>query len=213
MTTPMWLTVPVELKVHGLFAASLPRTPAEIKAMLEHRQPGQAPTEAMPLDELAAQVSEEVGASEEWLPGWSTFKRLPSGELYYEGRCIRGHLKDAALQVQLFFPHLKNFRAKFVNRIYVVEDRIPLGLFEMAGTEQRFIQVMTRQGPRSSIKYLDYVADPLLRFQLKVLNDRVITQTHVEAVLTYGAMHGIGAERSQGWGRYEWAVTWPDVED
>lgn len=212
MTQTMWVTVPVELKVHGYFGAALPRTPEEIARMLEVRQPAHPPEGHIPLDVLAAQVAEDVGADEAWQPGWSTFKRSASGELYYEGRCIRGHLKDAALQVQGFFPTLKNFRAKFVNRVYVVDDVIPLGVSEIAGTEQRFIQVMTRQGPRSSIKYLDYICDPVLRFQLRVLNDHVILQAHVEAVLNYGALHGVGAERSQGWGRYEWSLAWPEAE-
>ena len=79
-------------------------------------------------------------------------------------------------------------------------------LAKVDGTEQRFIQVMTRQGPRSSIKYIDFVDSPAFSFRLKLLDDKVFAQEHIETVFEYGALHGIGQERSQGWGRYAAAV-------
>jgi len=62
---------------------------------------------------------------------------------------------------------------------------------------------MTYQGPRSSIKYIDYIEDPRFEFHLKILNDGVIQPVYFMAVLNYGSIHGMGAERSQDWGRYE----------
>jgi hypothetical protein len=206
MDKAMWLTYRAVLKVNGPFAASLPKDPDEIRSMLENRMPAEKPEDGATIDELVETVSAAVATAdqpdEDVLPGASTF---PSDErgLYYEGRCVRGHLKDCALQIQGFFPSVKNFRAKFVNRVYVVTDKIYVGAKEVAGTQERFIQVMTRRGPRSSIKYIDWVESPTLEFTIKLLNDDVITEEHLKAVFEYGGIHGMGGERSQGWGRYE----------
>ena len=203
MDKPMWLRYNVVLQVAGPFAASLPRTPEEIKTMLENRMPAKAPPDYIPIDELAEEIVEAVSTDEEApKPGWATFCRDETG-LYYEGRCVRGHIKDCALQVASFFqPATKNFRAKFVNRVYVITNKIYMDKNAVDGTQELFIQVMTRRGPRSSIKNVDYVNDPKLTFEMKVLNDGVITEEHLRAVFEYGGIHGMGQERSQGWGRY-----------
>lgn len=210
----MWKNYEVELQMTGRFAASLPKTKDEIAAMLENRMPDKPPADFIPVDELAKEVAEKVGASaeseeegEDLQYGWATFPRNEEG-LYYEGRCVRGHLKDCAGQVKdVIDPPVKALKAKVANKVYVMTDVIPLGAKEPAGTEQRFIQVMTRLGPRSTIKYIDYLEKPTLKFQLKVLEDGIITPEILKAIFEYGSVHGIGQERSQGWGRYNFTIT------
>lgn len=205
----MWKRYGVTLEFEGRFAASIPRTKEEIAKMLEHRMPEKMPEGAVPVEELAEQVAEEVGADEESLPGWATFKHNDAG-LYYEGRCLRGHLKDCAQQVSgMVKKDLAAFKAKFANKVYVVEDVIPLGVAEIAGTELRFVHAMTAQGPRNSLKYIDYVEKPTITFTLKVLDDGVITEDHLRMVFDYGCLHGVGQERSTGWGRYKLAALIP----
>lgn len=209
----MWKKYDVELKMTGRFAAALPRTPEEIKAMLENRMPLHAPANYTPIEELTKivvtqVVPEEVeGVEPEAGPqfGWATFKHNDDG-LYYEGRCIRGHLKDCANQVKDILK-VKALKAKVANKVYVMTEVIPLGTKVIAGTEQRFIQVMTMQGPRSTIKYIDYLEKPVLRFQLNVLEDDVINFETLNAIFDYGCVHGLGQERSQGWGRYTYTIT------
>jgi hypothetical protein len=155
---------------------------------------------------LVEEVSSQVDTEEETEFGWLTFKRDDEG-LLYEGRCIRGHLKDCALAVKDFFPDIKVFRSKVVNRMYIEESMIPVYKDNVRVTEpdeaqQRFIQVMTRQGPRSTIKYVDYVDSPTITFHIRLLNDGLIDIDHIKTMFEYGATHGMGAERSQGWGRY-----------
>ena len=165
--------------------------------------PKNPPPDATPIEDLARQVAKEVGGDEEqFLPGWATFKRDDNG-LYYEGRCVRGHIKDCAAQVVSFVSNIKAFRSKVANKVYVETERIYLGKSEPDGMEQRFIQVMTRQGPRSSYKYIDYVEKPRLEFILRVLGDDVIAGDEISLIFEYGGMHGMGQERSQDWGRYE----------
>ena len=110
------------------------------------------------------------------------------------------------MEAQLF-PDIKVFRSKVVNRMYIEESMIPVYKDDVRVTEpdeaqQRFIQVMTRQGPRSTIKYVDYVDSPTITFHIRLLNDGLIDIDHIKTMFEYGATHGMGAERSQGWGRY-----------
>ena len=195
----MWKQYEVRLQIEGRFAAALPKTQEEVQQMLEHRMPTKAPDNPVPIDQLAEQITEEVGVEPEF--GWATFKRNSDG-LYYEGRCVRGHIKDCAQQISSFFPDTRAFKAKVANKVYVETDIIPLGKQQPDGSEQRFIQIMTRQGPRSTYKFIDYVENPLLTFYLRVLDDGVITEEMLIAIFEYGGMHGLGQERSQGWGRY-----------
>ncbi len=206
-TKAMWARYAVELNIPGKFGASLPRTREEILEMLKNRMPKTPPADAIPIEELTEIIADGVGVDneEEKIPGWATFLKDKQGFLCYEGRCVRGHMKDGAHQVVGFFPELKNFRAKFVNRVYVEETLIPIFPAKRSadGTEHRFIQVMTRMGPRSAEKYIDFVEDVTLKFHLRVLNDGVIEEEHLLAVFEYGGTHGIGQERGQDWGRYE----------
>ncbi len=210
----MWRKYEVELRMTGYFAASLPRTREEIEKMLENRMPAKLPEDFIPLDELADEVAEKVGIQEdeeELKYGWATFCRNEDG-LYYEGRCVRGHIKDCANQIkEAIRPEVKALKAKVANKVYVMTDVIPLMVNgeqakEAGGTVQRFIQVMTRQGPRSTIKFVDYLEKPVLVFQLNVLDDGVIEDDILDAILEYGGVHGMGQERSQGWGRYTYSI-------
>ncbi|GAJ06311.1 unnamed protein product, partial [marine sediment metagenome] len=78
-----------------------------------------------------------------------------------------------------------------------------LGKEEPDGSEVRIVHAMTMKGPRSSLKTIDYVDKPVLKFRLKVLDDGVVDRKLLEAIFEYGAEHGMGQERSQDWGKYE----------
>jgi len=230
----MWKKYEVELKMLDKFAASLPKTKEEIQAMLENRMPSKPPENFTPIAELTEEVAEKVATpaegeeeEEELKYGWATFPRNEEG-LYYEGRCIRGHLKDCANQIKDVKPEVRALKAKVANKVYVMTDIIPLLIWEddkplkegepsptrslrrakeIAGTQQRFVQVMTRQGPRSTIKYVDYLEKPTLKFRLSVLEDGIITKEILTSIFEYGSIHGLGQERSQGWGRYDFTIT------
>ncbi len=208
----MWRQFQITLQVDGPLAASMPRTPEEIKAMLENRMPDVKPDNAVPISDLIEIIKHEVedksGSNESEeddkdvpKPGWATFKSDENG-LYYEGRCVRGHLKDCASQLNKFIG-ITAFKAKVANRVYIMTDKIPLDRIKPEGIEKRFIHVITPKGERSSFKFIDFVVSPVLVFELKLLNDGVITEEHLYKIFEYGSIHGMGQERSQGWGRYK----------
>ncbi len=197
----MWAKYEVELKFTTPFASSTPKNPKDIVAMLEARMPAKPPEDALPLPELAEQVAIEVGATVEVERGYATFKRDDNG-LYYEARCVRAHIKDCANQLQGLL-NIKALKAKVANRVYVEPARIYLEKAEPDGNETRIIHAMTMKGPRSSLKTIDYVDKPTLKFRLKVLDDGVIDEEILKAIFEYGSEHGMGQERSQDWGKYE----------
>ena len=210
----------IGIQVNGEFGASIPHTEEAIKTMLEYRAPARKPDEVIwelvDVDAVATDMAERRNQGleeppEGWLPGYAGFLRDKEG-IHYEGRCIRGHLKDAAFSIrEMDGINLKNFRAKFVQHIYIQRNpndaifmyRDGDRILEPDGVQQRFIQVMTRQGPRSSIKYVDYVINPTMYFTVKLLDDGVIKPEHLTMALEFGSVHGMGAERSQGWGTYD----------
>ena len=222
----MWKKYQVDLQMTGRFAAALPKTEKEIKAMLENRMPTNPPPDYMPIEQLVGQVlkavvpatadrNTEVDTEEaEMQFGWATFPHDEKGNLYYEGRCIRGHLKDCANQIKdILKPPMKALKAKVANKVYVMTDIIPLYTHfptqaqKPDGTETRFVHVMTMQGERSTIKYLDYLEKPVLSFVLNVLEDGIITEDILRAIFDYGSVHGLGQDRSTGWGRYTYKIT------
>ncbi|MBA7671239.1 hypothetical protein ES703_79393 [subsurface metagenome] len=86
--------------------------------------------------------------------------------------------------------------------MYVEPERIYLDRKEPDGSENRVVHAMTRKGPRSSLKTIDFVENAKLNFTLKVLEDGIIDRDILKAIFEYGGTHGIGQERSQGWGQY-----------
>lgn len=197
----MWKRYEVELKFTTPFASSTPKNPKDIEAMLLARAPSKPPEDPTPLPELAEKVAEEVEAGEEVERGYATFKRDDEG-LYYEARCVRAHIKDCALQLQGLLG-IKAFKSKVANRVYVEPTKIYLDKSEPDGNETRIVHAMTMKGPRSSLKTIDYVDKPTLKFRLKVLDDDVIDRDILEDIFEYGGEHGMGQERSQDWGKYE----------
>lgn len=237
-----WTHYDVELALSGKVAASIPLSPDEIKAMLEHRMATEADLKRRtaageritPIAELVQQVidegkarvaGEEPGVEVETEEGeekekevkksWATFKKDEKG-LYWECRCVRGHLKDCADQTSLLVKAaygIKALHSKIANKVfpepmkmYIVKksgNGYTAPLQEPDGTEMRFVHAMTPKGKRSSIKMIDYVNEPVLRFRLKVLNDGVITEELLRILLEYGGTHGTGQERGQDWGKYE----------
>jgi len=244
----MWKLYEVELHFNTFFASSTPKNPKDVEAMLEARMPATPPDNAVALEELAEQVKEEVGASEEVERGYATFKRDENG-LYYEARCIRAHIKDCANILQTLLG-IKALKSKVANRVYIEPAKIqmlregkaiqqpdgnvpsvttPIGMPELRhvpldqlkeqpdgsiirekteiikeadGSETRIIHAMTMKGPRSSLKTIDYVDKPVLKFNLKVMDDGVIDEDILESIFEYGGTHGMGQERSQDWGKY-----------
>ena len=143
--------------------------------------------------------------------GGNGFKTV-NGNLVYEGRCMKSALKESAniaypgsdFPGKSAFP--KQFRkgllAAFVERVFVVDEYIPLGVAIPSGTEQRIKHVMTPQGPRSAINVVDYVDKPRLQFTVRVFQD-FLPQEVWGRIWQAAEEVGIGADRARSDGRFD----------
>lgn len=212
----------VEWQFVGRLCGSVPQTRELIRPWLEARAPDKRPDTGPSLDELEAQIAATVATedAEQEEDAEEKVQRITLGfqkdetGLFIWGGNPRAHIKDCAQQLATLFKGKgdTNFKAKVANRCYLMEDRVyilrqdgsyvdkPDGWFERA------VHVMTPRGPRNSLKRIHYVWQPILRFTLVVLNDGVIKEPHLHAILRYGSVHGFGGERSMGEGRYRYTL-------
>ncbi|MEV2277815.1 hypothetical protein AB0I72_19745 [Nocardiopsis sp. NPDC049922] len=121
------------------------------------------------------------------------FRRDGEG-LYIEGRQLKAALKEAAsvavasgkLAGRGWGKTNKGLLSYLAEHVVVVEDRLHLGVAEVTG-----------------IQYEEYVEDAHIDFT--VLTDHAFTDEEWALIWLTGEQQGIGASRSQGFGRY--AVT------
>lgn len=147
-------------------------------------------------DEAAAIVSD--------LKHLNGFKRDEQG-LYIEGRQLKAALKEAAsiavaagkLTARGWGKTNKGLLSYLAEHVFVVEDRLHLGVNEPSGISQRFVHTFRGSG----IQYEEYVEDAKVNFT--VITDHDFSQKEWAAIWLAGEQNGIGASRSQGFGRYE----------
>lgn len=144
------------------------------------------------------------------------FKRGENG-LFIEGRQVKAAIKEAANirwpngrwsfdkngKVRLATKEGtertsgKATRSFIAEHVSVQENRIPLGVVEPSGVNQSFVHTWRGSG----IQYEEYVTDAKLSFT--VASDVEFSDEHWALMWLTGEQQGIGASRSQGYGRYE----------
>jgi hypothetical protein len=160
----------------------------------------------------ADELAEALMTSEE-APNINGFKRIPgTGELGYEGRCLKAAIKEWANSAYpgTDWPGKKavatSFRKGLMStaseRVFVPAIYIGLGVTEPTGVEERIKHVMTPQGPRSSIARVEYVEQPKLTFELRV-HDDFLPWDAWGRVWERGEDIGIGADRGRSDGKFE----------
>ena len=71
---------------------------------------------------------------------------------------------------------------------------------------ERPIHVMTARGQRTALKKTDFVNEAQLDMVLQVLNDGVITEDILRIILEHAALNGLGTDRSQGNGMFDYEL-------
>lgn len=131
------------------------------------------------------------------------FKRDEDG-LYIEGRQLKAAIKEAAsvaaatgkLPLQKWGKTNKWLNGFIAEHVCVVEDKLPLSLTEPTGIAQRFVH--THRG--TGIQYEEYCDDVEIDFT--IITDHPFTSEQWAMIWLTGGEQGIGATRSQGYGRY-----------
>lgn len=160
-----------------------------------------------PVNATKEQYDEAVGDVSDKL-NLNGFKRLPSGELFIEGRQIKAGIKES-INIAVSTgkipmkgwgktnKSIKNFAAEHV---FVQEDKVPLGVTEPTGIHQRFVHVWNGNG----IAYEEYVADAKLNFTVVTDIDWLKKEAKFwPTIWSYFEKEGLGAARSLGFGTFE----------
>lgn len=155
-------------------------------------------------------TAEEAAAEVDSLKHLNGFKRDAERGLYIEGRQVKAALKEAvniAANAGKITTkgwgnpdnanYKKGIKAWFPEHVFVLEDRIHLGVTEPTGIVQRFVHTPRGTG----IQYEEYVE--AAKLSLTVVSDHDFTAEQWAMIWLTGEQQGIGASRSQGFGRYE----------
>ena len=154
-------------------------------------------------DEAAEELASKIG-----LCG---FKTDDEG-LYIEGRQVKSMLREACgiARAADRLPAKYGTTNKSVigyskEHIFVVEDKIHLGVTEPTGVNQRFIHKVTRQGAVSAFLTEQYVEHAEIGFTVE--SDHKFSDDEWAAIWLTAERNGLGASRSQGFGRFT-VVEW-----
>lgn len=137
------------------------------------------------------------------------FKRDEEG-LFIEGRQLKAAIKEAAsvavaggkLRARGWGTTNKGIQGFLAEHVVVVEDKLHLGVMEPSGVHQRFIhKTLPGRGRISAIHYEEYVEDATIDFTVRT--DFDFDERDWAMIWLTGGEQGIGASRSQGFGRYE----------
>lgn len=163
---------------------------------------------------VTADEAADIVAEHKHLNG---FKRDSEG-LYIEGRQLKAALKEAAcvaanagnIPVKGWGNvtdknYTKGIKAWFPEHVFVVEDKLHLGVNEPTGITQRFVH--THRG--NGIQYEEYVEDAKINFTVET--DHSFAAKEWAAIWLTGERNGIGASRSQGFGTYK-VIEWQQIE-
>ena len=154
-------------------------------------------------------TAEDAAKEVDSLKHLNGFKRDDSG-LYIEGRQLKAALKEAvniAANAGKITTkgwgkpdndnYKKGIKAWFPEHVFVLEDRLHLGVAEPTGIIQRFVHTPRGTG----IQYEEYVEDAKVSFT--IATDHQFADDQWAMIWLTGEQQGIGASRSQGFGRYE----------
>lgn len=161
------------------------------------------------LEEAFANTAEEIKTQ--------GFKRSPEGRICIEGRHLKAALKES---MNIVYPQGeykfgqyknkkgqdtagKNGKSYLAERVFVGPEMIEIA-DEISGVDLAIghIKGWRDDDVRSTIGYFEYVEGCSFDFTVQVLDD-CITEAQWSRIWIHGQQNGIGAMRSQGFGRYE----------
>lgn len=190
----MWRHYEVTLQFRDKVVGGIPKSKEMIERWLQARKKPEL------IDQTVAEMGDQLDETIDTM--WTGFKADEKG-LYIETRQIKAMFKEAANVIRHAIGFKGFMKARVAEKVFIYPDKVYLGVTEPTGWEERPIHIITRQGPRSAFKRYDYVERARITFNFKVLDDGQITDEHLDAILEYAQDAGLGADRSQGMGKFD----------
>lgn len=156
-------------------------------------------TPDMSYEQLEA-ASERLAASKQT----NGFKQDEHG-LYLESRTIKAMLKECCNILYAgdrWGKTKKGPRSFLAERVFVNPDKVRLGVMEPDGVDLFIGHTSGPKGPQSNLTYYEYVQRAEIVFDVMVLQD-AIEHEHWPELWLAAQENGLGALRSQGFGRFD----------
>jgi hypothetical protein len=185
----------VELTLINQMLGTVPKNRDVYTRFIESKRPPEVEGTA----EIATVVDENSG--------WDGFHMLDGHPIVYD-YFIRGFIRHAGNVIK-DFPEvkIKNLRSKITDLVFISPRIIMLGDNPEIGVCERPIRCQTAQGPRVSVKKSDTVpAGTVIQFQVKVLNENIISKKLLEQIFDYGQYQGLGEWRNGGHGTFSYKL-------
>lgn len=196
------------LRVHAI-AGGVPSDPRVIEGWLRSKIDPDARDKGIQQLVADTMVERELSAEEaltevQKSANVNGFMRDPEKGLYIEGRQLKAAIKEAAsvamgsgkIDSRGWGRTNKGLKNYLAEHVVVMEENLYLGRMEPDGIVQRFVHVYSGD----SIKYEEYVKDVDIDFT--VVTDHDFKREDWGQIWLTGEYQGLGASRSQGFGRY-----------
>lgn len=202
----------VAIAIRERIDGGTPKDPKLIEAWVKART---GHDDAETQKQIEEHMPDVTAASDEVAEGmWTTFKRNKIG-IYVETRQVKAMLRECA--VVLGITKKKRGSRQIIQHGFEVRGRDGGSKIYLEGRdgedleifdEEKAIHVMTAQGPRSAIKRTDYATNAVLEFEIWVLTTKTQETRHlgakdIETMLSLAQEDGLGANRSQGSGKFD----------
>jgi hypothetical protein len=149
--------------------------------------------------------------------------KVDEGGLYIESRQVKAMLKESA---NILYPYTgpkwgmvqktttkkgvtetrdtggKSAKSFIAERVFVSPDRLHVGRPDPDGIELFIGHVTGPSGPQSTLTYHQYVERAVIEFDVMVCRNEVKAE-HWPEIWVHAQENGIGALRSQGFGRFD----------
>ena len=155
--------------------------------------------------EMTPEQIEEASKQVAGLKETTGFKRDFEGGMYIEARQLKAALKESTnilFASEKWGPTRKGPKQFLAERVFVSPDHLWLGRTEPDGVELVIGHIIGPQGPRSTLGYHEYTQQSRFEFDVLVARDAIQPEWWAE-IWTHMEENGLGALRSQGYGRFD----------
>jgi hypothetical protein len=205
-TSPIYNRYAVTIQFRDRLVGGTPRNKELLGDWIKARTGFEDAKSQEQIADIAAHI-EEV-SEKSWI-GFQVEKNDEKG-LFIPTRNIKSHLRECCNILKIIAAAKKHVREMLEIKPpgEPKGERLYLGKMQPDGVEERVIHVDTPLGPRSAIKKTDYVEKQRLSFEVWILGTSPNAKHHLGKdqlveMLRYGQEGAIGADRSQGYGKYD----------
>lgn len=213
----------ITIKVRDKICGGVPRNPDVLESAIKARTGHDDAITAKQIEEAEAALPKltefENIVEQQVQKSWNGFLSDPERGLFIWARQAKALFKECATMLRVtvekmgskqILQHGFEIKAPTApeDRLFLAADEGGTPILNPHGFDEGPIHVQTPQGPRTAIKRVDFVEGCYLTFEVWVLSTHATEKRHVgegevREMLKFGQENGLGADRSQGRGKFD----------